>query len=196
MSSRHVSFPHLHFRIVTDLPLRESKSVLTHVGIAPHRLQTALAVFISTALHSNSISTLLSSKRSADSWSFKSLDSQCGEIITMSRLCREPLKASLPPVSPQDAHRFRPAPEAQKVKHDGFRLIIRGLCWIRIKQFFLEGRCCPTSLISNGGEQRAAQRREPNLRLPHLGSGWRGSGKLRRFALAGGRPLIPRNLLA
>jgi hypothetical protein len=50
-----------------DLPLRESKSVFTNVGIAPHRLQAfAEAVFTSAgALHSKSISTsaLLQEKR-------------------------------------------------------------------------------------------------------------------------------------
>jgi hypothetical protein len=50
-----------------DLPLRESKSVFTNVGIAPHRLQTiADAVFTSAdALNSKSISTsaLLQEKR-------------------------------------------------------------------------------------------------------------------------------------
>jgi hypothetical protein len=49
-----------------DLPLRESKSVFTNVGIAPHRLQTiAEAVFTSTALDSKSTLTfaLLQEKR-------------------------------------------------------------------------------------------------------------------------------------
>jgi hypothetical protein len=50
-----------------DRPLRESKSVFTNVGIAPHRLQAfAEAVFTSTgALNSKSISTsaLLQEKR-------------------------------------------------------------------------------------------------------------------------------------
>jgi len=68
MSSRQVSFPHLHFRIITDLPLRESNNVLTNVGIAPHRLQTVVeAGFATRGLKSKSISTLPSSKRSADS---------------------------------------------------------------------------------------------------------------------------------
>jgi hypothetical protein len=49
-----------------DLPLRESKSVFTNVGVAPHRLQTVVeAVFATRALKSKSISTsaLLQEKR-------------------------------------------------------------------------------------------------------------------------------------
>src|SRR5262245_10419414 len=68
-SSRQVSFPHLHLMILTDLPLRESRSVWTSVGVAPHRLHTAIeAVFTSTAVSRSKLSlTLASSKRSDNS---------------------------------------------------------------------------------------------------------------------------------
>jgi len=64
-SSDQVWSPHLHFKSLTDLPLRESRNVRNSAGIAPHRLHGGNAGTAGTAASLSSRSLTSRSSKSS-----------------------------------------------------------------------------------------------------------------------------------